>query len=1418
MFPPSKAWPSVLFIVSLARIASASLPLVDFDRMGQVGLTGAFAGLNFFDNSTPTSFDPSVSSLLSRTPQGALTSIADTNSGGSISSACAMNNVYYIAGSFLSIANISTTYVASYSPSSGAFSPLGSGGPDGPVNALFCDSNNDNLWVGGHFSSPGSSVAVWNTKSNSWSPPVFKGLNGPVRSISPNASDSSLFFIGSFTTSFSGGATANNNNPNVPYSKGASPFSSSLVPIPLQDAEVVAAPSSTDPQYSSIQAILCPAGPDGPGSTWLAASGNAALITVRTFTAMSAYGIRLGNTFLSGYGTTAFSVTSIPDNTVQSLTYVDPSTGQNTTCTSNCPLSTDPSILYQDFIFTAPVTLTGVQVTLSEWKGNAPGLHILQLLSSGAFASAISGQNMQSCYAPNPSNVAMTGTWSPKNANTNIPATLQTVLVTTVPVGTPASQAPTFTWMPYVSASGQYVVNLVIPGCDSFQDCALRTSVQITVFPGDGSQPFVSIVSQQVQNDVTVPVYGGPVVPSSSSFVITVTMSLADQPAGEGQNGLYELVAGNVELVLTSANTTSAASGVAGNGSSSLGTQRGFGLFEWPLNLKASADATGVLSNTSETAADVIGVDLYNALGTANTDSAYVSAAVQHPSGIIFLGGSFTFATGSLSGAANIVAYKQGSLVSLSDGGLNGAVASFALYGDELYIGGSFSDTQTPSTQGKLMGVAMYNVKTNSWSTLGAGVNGVVASIALSDSSIQVAGNFTQAVTLAGSTTSVGGFATWDIATSSWVNSGGFVKGNFTFVGNGTSSNGQEMSQFLAGNIQTMAKYGATGMVMLSNSGSGDPTVAPLEIQLGSSANASSSTSVTQKRYNHYRRRPVTWLSRMKIPALFRRQASTASSALPPLPPTPAPAVLAGVFWSNSSSSHEVAIIGGNFTFSASSSTSSQAIVVYDPVTSSATGLAGEQIQGIVRALDVDTQGHLYVGGEFSLTGTNANGFAIYDLVGQQWLTTIAPPLQPHPGSSVVVRSITATSYKSNAIIVAGSFAEAGTVACQGICLFDTTLKQWNALGSGLQGDISSVSSAGSNQELLVAGGVITLPDGTSANVAQYHFANNSWTAVGDPTVIPGPVTAVEVNNGNSSSIFAAGRTGDGSSSFVIFWDGVSWYNIGSDFQADSNISQLLMVPLQNTHSSNSIVESDRVLMISGALSDSSFGTASVVLFDGQTFIPYLASMSAQGTLGYVSSLFYSIANFSFGQESFLATGIVILISIAIAAGVVFLLALIGILWTLLSRKDDKLSRYENEEEDEDSIQHRPSSLLEHINAATRSTILGGQSPFHNVSAEKVEAARTGEAEPEGDLFGPDASNYLRATTPSDAIIGTMVTEEEGSRPAHARFSFDGSGEGELPMTAGMEIAVLDDKDNAWWYARNPHTGREGVVPASYLY
>lgn len=288
-----------------------ALPRVDFDRMGKVGLFGDFAGLDWFNETSPLSLDPSSSSLLSRSSDGSLSRVGSTNPGGSINGGCALKDVFYVVGQFSSLGSTPVQNIASYTPSSGKISALGSGGPNGVVRSVYCDANNNRVWVGGEFSSPSSLVAVWNPSSSSWSAPPFGGLsannNGRVLSITSNSSESSLLFAGSFVTSFQGGAINGTNNPNVPFSSGASPFSSSLVPVPLENVEVDPASSSSDPDFQDIRNILCPTGDDGPGQSWFSLDGTNAVITVRTFSSLSAAGLRLGNTFLNGRGTTAFT-------------------------------------------------------------------------------------------------------------------------------------------------------------------------------------------------------------------------------------------------------------------------------------------------------------------------------------------------------------------------------------------------------------------------------------------------------------------------------------------------------------------------------------------------------------------------------------------------------------------------------------------------------------------------------------------------------------------------------------------------------------------------------------------------------------------------------------------------------------------------------------------------------------------------------------------------------------------------------------------------------------------------------------------------------------------------------------------------------------------------------------------------------
>lgn len=732
------------------------------------------------------------------------------------------------------------------------------------------------------------------------------------------------------------------------------------------------------------------------------------------------------------------------------------------TCTDPCPLSSDSSILYQDFLFDGPLSITGVQIKLSSFSGTAPGLHILQLLSSGAFASAIAANNTDSCFAPNASNNTLTGSWTPVVAQTDIPGTVQTVLVSDFAVGTPSSSAPTFTWIPYVSAAGNYDINLLIPGCTNLEDCGKRTSVKVTVFPGPGLSPFITHISQQNKNDESQSIYSGPILPSSPNFVTTITMALDDTPAGTGQNGQWELVADRVELILTSANATSDTNSTT---QSSGGSQAsGFGFLEWPRTntaVNSSIDGTKFFPNSTLTALDTVGFDALSALGgTAGLDQATttINAVAHHSSGAIFLGGAFVFNSGSASGTSNIVAFKNGALATLSGSGLNGAVSSLTIEGDQLYVGGAFTDTKAATTGGKLGGIAIYNVAQDSWTPVVAGVNGDVTSIGFINNQIQVTGNFTEVLPASGSGpgASAAGFATWDLKTSAWVNSGGFVVGSMTFVGNGTTT------QYVAGRVTAVRKFGASGFVTLSNGDANGPAITPLAADLDVVV---SSTSVAQApaalRRRDHRHVGSAWISHMAFSTLFGRQASTSvQTPLPSALPAAGPAVLAGAFWTNSSSSKQLTVLGGNFTFAATNLAAAAGVALYDPSAGTLTALNGPQVNGTVRTLLVDGNS-LYVGGEFTLSGASVNGLALYDLSGGAWNLDALQALQPATGATVVVRSISKSTARPTVVIVAGSFAQAGALRCQAICSFDTTSKQWNALGSGILGEVSGVVYAG---------------------------------------------------------------------------------------------------------------------------------------------------------------------------------------------------------------------------------------------------------------------------------------------------------------------------------------------------------------------
>ena len=182
-----------------------------------------------------------------------------------------------------------------------------------------------------------------------------------------------------------------------------------------------------------------------------------------------------------------------------------------------------------------------------------------------------------------------------------------------------------------------------------------------------------------------------------------------------------------------------------------------------------------------------------------------------------------------------------------------------------------------------------------------------------------------------------------------------------------------------------------------------------------------------------------------------------------------------------------------------------------------------------------------------------------------------------------------------------------------------------------------------------------------------------------------------------------------------------------------------------------------------------------------------------------------------FGSSDYLARGVVILISIALGAGVVFLMVLLGVLWALFRRRDERNFAQESATDDKeydddlDSLQ-RPSSLLAHINAATRNTIFMPKDM--DVLAD---AGGAGHKAEETAVDPTDQTHVLRGDSVSHegtlAVVAgavrmsgsqspvTTVDDDDVNRPAQARYSFEGNGEGELPLKTGQDVIVLNDQD-----------------------
>lgn len=66
------------------------------------------------------------------------------------------------------------------------------------------------------------------------------------------------------------------------------------------------------------------------------------------------------------------------------FTYTDPDTGEDGLfCDARCPLSSNTSVPYQDFVFWNTVGMSAFTVDVSDWYGAGGGLDGIELFQNG---------------------------------------------------------------------------------------------------------------------------------------------------------------------------------------------------------------------------------------------------------------------------------------------------------------------------------------------------------------------------------------------------------------------------------------------------------------------------------------------------------------------------------------------------------------------------------------------------------------------------------------------------------------------------------------------------------------------------------------------------------------------------------------------------------------------------------------------------------------------------------------------------------------------------------------------------------------------------------------------------------------------------------------------------------------------------
>jgi hypothetical protein len=281
----------------------------------------------------------------------------------------------------------------------------------------------------------------------------------------------------------------------------------------------------------------------------------------------------------------------------------------------------------------------------------------------------------------------------------------------------------------------------------------------------------------------------------------------------------------------------------------------------------------------------------------------------------------------------------------------------------------------------------------------------------------------------------------------------------------------------------------------------------------------------------------------------------------------------------------------------------------------------------------------------------------MYDLSANRLADTQLPALQ---GENLTVNAI-APRPESKDIFVGGQFDSAGALSCPALCIWNTERSQWAAPAGDISGVVSTLIWI-SDTKLLIAGNITS--GNNQTKIVSFDSGTNIYEEFANSRVLPGPVTALTPANREGTQFWASGQTSDGSA-YLQRFNGNEWAPVNDMFEPGTEIRsiQVLQLSEDGQHEETPLIDRRQDLLILGQINVTDFGTASGVLFNGTTMIPFLLSTTVNNTPGSLAQVFVENPQ-SFFESSGkkLALGFIVLIALAIALALTFLLVVAGIL------------------------------------------------------------------------------------------------------------------------------------------------------------